>query len=361
MIRTARIRSTGLGVLAGMFMIVSGPADARPVYAIKEGRPCAYCHVNPNGGGPRNPRGLYYAMNKHSFAGYDEVRVMGRTGSTVFKLAWRESLLGNVLKVAVAPTHPDGLNRLILLSESAAPSARRLEIRKWSGAAWVTDFEDQAPAGTDRLAAGKYATGLPAVIATSKAFWYWDSGKYVKKPTQRELPILGSVILRDGTERLLVREGEGLKMHAIDPKSPNLLLAAQDPPASAQTTFFEMKGRTEELKALEVPDLLAAGGVLGLWDTGKPQPLLYAIQIAAQLAGTGAKPDDLVIKGQDVYLSVIDPRSATIRALWRSEKLKGNVLDVALNDPHSAARGLTVLTAETEGQKGRSLYFFQLE
>src|SRR5262245_53194346 len=66
--------------------------DARPVYAIKEERTCAYCHVNPRGGGQRNPRGIFYEAHKHSFTGYDEVKVMGRAGKPIFHPAWSESL-----------------------------------------------------------------------------------------------------------------------------------------------------------------------------------------------------------------------------------------------------------------------------
>ena len=72
-------------------------AEARPVYAIETGKPCAYCHINPKGGGARNPRGFYFAANKHSFRGYDELKIMGRfsvpLGSAsvlVFKLVSKE-------------------------------------------------------------------------------------------------------------------------------------------------------------------------------------------------------------------------------------------------------------------------------
>jgi hypothetical protein len=42
-------------------------ADAKPEYAKKEGKDCAYCHVNPKGGGPRNAKGDEYAKNNHKF------------------------------------------------------------------------------------------------------------------------------------------------------------------------------------------------------------------------------------------------------------------------------------------------------
>src|SRR5437867_4087978 len=43
-------------------------AAAKPEYAKKEGKECAFCHVNPKGGGPRNAKGDEYAKNGHKFA-----------------------------------------------------------------------------------------------------------------------------------------------------------------------------------------------------------------------------------------------------------------------------------------------------
>ncbi len=42
-------------------------AEAKPEYAKKEGRECAYCHKNPKGAGPLNDMGDVYKKNKHSF------------------------------------------------------------------------------------------------------------------------------------------------------------------------------------------------------------------------------------------------------------------------------------------------------
>jgi hypothetical protein len=50
-------------------MIVLGavPIDARPMYAARERKACAFCHINPAGGGPRNIRGQFYASRDHKF------------------------------------------------------------------------------------------------------------------------------------------------------------------------------------------------------------------------------------------------------------------------------------------------------
>src|SRR5438132_9524758 len=88
MMRLAARLVAGLGLLAAC-----GQVQARPEYARKEMKVCAYCHINPNGGGARNPRGIYYFTHAKSFAGYDEEKVMGKqvekkAGPPSYKSAW---------------------------------------------------------------------------------------------------------------------------------------------------------------------------------------------------------------------------------------------------------------------------------
>jgi tetratricopeptide (TPR) repeat protein len=55
-------------VVAALAIVVS-PSDALATreYAKAEGKECAYCHLNPKGGGPRNDRGREYEANGHEF------------------------------------------------------------------------------------------------------------------------------------------------------------------------------------------------------------------------------------------------------------------------------------------------------
>jgi hypothetical protein len=43
-------------------------ALATRTFAKKEGKACAFCHINPKGGGPRNPTGRDYEANGYAFA-----------------------------------------------------------------------------------------------------------------------------------------------------------------------------------------------------------------------------------------------------------------------------------------------------
>lgn len=61
-----------LGALVGLAVLTiftvglltrEKPVHALPEYAARTGEPCATCHVNPGGGGPRTLRGLLWAAN----------------------------------------------------------------------------------------------------------------------------------------------------------------------------------------------------------------------------------------------------------------------------------------------------------
>lgn len=51
-------------------LLLLSSALALPQYASTEGKDCVYCHLDPQGGGPRNERGAYYESHGHSFEGW---------------------------------------------------------------------------------------------------------------------------------------------------------------------------------------------------------------------------------------------------------------------------------------------------
>jgi mono/diheme cytochrome c family protein len=63
------LQQLGIAILGFcVFLIVTQgasdrPAHAFPEYAERTGEPCATCHVNPGGGGPRTLRGLLWAAS----------------------------------------------------------------------------------------------------------------------------------------------------------------------------------------------------------------------------------------------------------------------------------------------------------
>lgn len=343
-------------------MLVYGGAWARPVYAIKEGKPCVHCHVNPKGGGPRNVRGAYYAAHNHSFEGYDEAKVVG-TG--IFHQGWQDTLPATALKIGVGDLLGDGTLRLVILGTGDFKRQRVITVKKWAEKDWVDEYTTTLGDPTERMAVGKYGIGKNAIIVTPSAMVYWDGKAYVKKPSPRNLPIIGTVTMRDGTERLILREGDTIKLFTVKPEAEGSqwLSAPMDAPPSSQTVFTDMKGSTEELENIGMPPPLARGGVVGLWDSKKSDSLfLYGVQLVAVVEGNSqaTKPEDLVIKGKDVYLTIVDPRSTAYRNLWHSDKLKGAVLDITIRDPRNGDPGILVLTDGSDDGKGHTLTFYKL-
>ena len=95
---------TGLLVAAVLLAPTPTPTSATPKFARNEGVSCAYCHVNPRGGGKRNYRGAYYQKNKLSFAGFDDKDEAKKAGEDIAPDADKtpKSLTPPVMSVADA-------------------------------------------------------------------------------------------------------------------------------------------------------------------------------------------------------------------------------------------------------------------
>ena len=50
-------------IAGAMSLIISSPANAKPEFAAKTGKPCAACHTNPAGGGKLKPAGEKFKAN----------------------------------------------------------------------------------------------------------------------------------------------------------------------------------------------------------------------------------------------------------------------------------------------------------
>lgn len=69
--RAARVLTAAFVVaLVGLAMDGRQEASAFPPFSKKENKPCAFCHVKPAGGGPRNEAGKWYKEHGLSFKGY---------------------------------------------------------------------------------------------------------------------------------------------------------------------------------------------------------------------------------------------------------------------------------------------------
>jgi len=80
--RTLRAALLSSALVVGALVTVP-KAHALPAFAMKEHKPCSYCHINPKGGGKRNANGLWYQHHKLSFAGYTREKAAKEAGVPV--------------------------------------------------------------------------------------------------------------------------------------------------------------------------------------------------------------------------------------------------------------------------------------
>jgi hypothetical protein len=346
------------GLTTAGLSLLAPTAHAKPEYAKKENKACGYCHVKPNGGGARNPRGVYYEMHNLSFAGYDEAKVMGaqavlpkKSGPPAFKLGWKIEVPAGSKRVAAADVAGDKTPRLLLLDEAGSLTVNKivegklekeetLELGK-AGASFVT---------------GSFAKDKPAMIAVPGAVYIREGGKFVKKAAPALAEVTGSVRFTTGVENFFTFTGAGApESFGVDPAVAQPLISGSEmvSPDQGGGVYADVVVRPtpELLGILPIPEEGKKVGVLGMFDPRGEKKVYVWVP--------------WVEKNGETTLRVIDSMfvGGTDKVVWTSPKLEGKVLDVATavnpKDPKQTA--LVVLLATGEGGKGRTVEFWALD
>ncbi len=101
-------------LIAGIFT-----AEARPIYARREGKACGYCHLSVRGGGERGFRGMFYGGNNLSFQRFDEKRESSIAGVAMDVVASEAAAkcryVGNVSGPATAQVQLASLHGPVLV------------------------------------------------------------------------------------------------------------------------------------------------------------------------------------------------------------------------------------------------------
>lgn len=163
-------------VAAALFDGPGGVAHARPEFAKKEGKECAYCHKSPKGGGPLNDTGEVYRKNKHSFP--PEPKGFGPDGA--FSSENNAKAFALLQQIVAIPHYPELFKRLGDLK----PKEKRA-----AGAAAIATLEKDADAkGTelartarDSVQGGKVPEAAEALIRVETEFKGREAAKDIGK------------------------------------------------------------------------------------------------------------------------------------------------------------------------------------
>lgn len=372
---------TFMGIVAVLLAASVRPAMARPEYARREGRPCQYCHmsgspgyVDPQTGSAqpttRNKRGEYYAAHNHSFTGYNELGVMGRQSPPLFHFLWRQDMAGAPRRAAVGDVTADGKPRMVTLSEKPGGGAV-LQVLRWNGAAFATEFQADDASAPDALAVGHFAgQQKPELIVTGDSIWHWNGTTFVAKHLARAIPVLGTARMRQpqGEERLLLAlTPTDVRAYRVDFDAPgDPLIDGIPSPGSAAVTSADMHGSADFFDKVGLLPLVYGAGVVGLWDVRKFGTLFFYYSHIFKDFDTRSdtgdpKKTEFVLKGTSSFVTFRDPRTANGPELWTTPQLPGQVYDVALEDPRTGEPALLVLMSDSATGKGRGLYCFGLD
>jgi len=346
-------------LIAGCLALSAGASFARPEYARKENKMCGYCHVNPNGGGSRNPRGVFYAMHNHTFDGYDEAKVMGadptkRSGPPAYHSAWKVDAPVTTRRIVVADVMDDHTPRLLLLNDHNVVGVYKLNGTKLDKEDEV-DMSDGAP----KFVAGHFAKGKPAILAAPGMVAFRADGKFVRKPTPDVTELTGYVRYWDGTENYFIYQGGGVpQSYAVDTAAAKPVIDGKemsDPSGSVQVySEITIHPGPELLTGIGLPDAATKSGVAGIY-APRSDGKLYTW--APWLDADGSSSIHVS------EFSGFGGQGGDQKAAWTSPKLAGKVLDISLgSDPKNPMQpGLYVLEATGDGGMARTVEFFALD
>ncbi len=357
-------------LLFGLF--ISNSVRALPIYAQREHKPCIYCHMNdsPNQIDPitgqrnsttRNPRGLYYGNHNHTFAGYNELAVMGKNSPPVFDIEWMQDLPAATTRIAVANVKADKVANLITLNSVPGEHDKaQLNILHWTGTLFASDFSMPVNGLPSQMEVLSLGNGKAPAILTQDGMRIWQNGAFKYYPAPQPLNIVGKITTLSGTQRLVVAQPSSPVMaYKIDPSHPqNWLVDPIAPPVSSLVHRADLHANTSELETIGLPSVLALGGITDLWDVRNFGKLFLYYISQSQIVGNDGKP----LGHPQSSVVFLDPASTKQNSLYQTPSMPGTILDVSHHDPRSPEkRGLLILTDIAPDGKGTGLYFYLLD
>lgn len=282
-----------------------------------------------------------------------------KSKTLAFKPVWKMDLPAGTRRVAVADTAATGASgeekavRLLVLNAEGV-----LAIRKLSNAGAKEEASVSLGPGAAHFVVGHFARGGPAQIVVPSAVFYREGETYRKKALPDLTEVTGSVRFADGTENIFVMSRESPPLgYELDLAAEKPLKAGRDvpTPGAEDGAYREISPHlTPEIFENEpFPEPVKRGGLVRLF-APRADKRLYGILSWQAADGSYVA----AVGGGDLF----PEPAADMKPLWKSEKLSGKVLDIALGpDPKGGTEsGFLVLTQVGDDGKGRQIEFFTL-
>jgi hypothetical protein len=287
-------------------------------------------------------------MALSSYASPEETK---KAGPPSYKSAWKMELPTRARRIASADVMGDKRPRLLVLGEDGT-----LVVNKVAAGSLEKEAEIAlGPKGTT-FVAGRFAKERPAIIAAPGAIYYREGEKFVRREASEVTDITGTVQFVDGSVYFFFFDGgDNPNVWGVDLSRPNPLTTGREmvPPEQGAGYYAEVIARLSPgiLAGFGLPAEAQKPGLVGLCDP-RGDSKLYALYGWESADGS--------------YLVVVDysqPGAGPPKPVWRSPKLAGRLLDMVFGaDPQgSHQKGILVLQAIGEEQKGRLVEFFALE
>lgn len=283
-----------------------------------------------------------------SYAGPTETK---KAGPPSYKSAWKMELPADARRIASADVVGDKRPRLLVLGEGGALVVHKVAENGLEKEAEIS----LGPKGTTFVAA-HFAREKPAIIAAPGAIYYREGEKFVRKEVAEVADITGTVRFVDGSVYFFFfNGGDNPNVWGVDLSRQNPLTTGREmvPPEQGGGYYAEVIARLSPaiLAGFGLPMEAQKPGLVGLFDPHGDNKL-YALYGWESAEGS--------------YLMVVDysqPSAGPPKPVWRSPKLAGRLLDMVFGvDPKgSHKKGILVLLATGEEQKGRLVEFFAME
>lgn len=336
------LKLIGSALGAGVLLVCGAASDAKPEYAAKEKKECAFCHVNPAGRGERNHRGQYYAKNKYSLVGLP----------LALKAAWKVEATAGARRIAIGDVMGDKKPRALVLDATDEVAVVSIAEDKL-----VKDAGIKLGPKAGGLFVGNLEKGKPAVILVPGAVHYRSGDTFATKAAPEMSSITGTVKFEDGEECVFIfADMNEPAVFGVDTTKSNPLTVGRGMvlPDQGAGIYASVVARMspDAIASLGWPSEVQQAGVFGLWDP-RGDGTLHAW--APWSGADGAK------------ILFVDPAAimggGALKPTYETAKLAGKVLDVAVGkDPKGGKlTGMLLLMATGEGGKGRTLEFWAVD